>query len=269
MARLIFFACAAAAIAIGLAICSVGFAWTAGGLVTLFLCWLGYVVYVAHLDFLAAETAFFDQIDSWKSGGISRKEKQKERKSEVDWEARATITALLTPAARYRDFHTGEQDLRPAGNNSIMRNSDGPYAPLVLQDDGTWMRQNHTPIVTVQVIHEQAPTVNFNLPGAWMRELNEKDRGKGSLRKSDLKANAVLLCILYQSGPAAARREIAALRRNARQKEQALPTINAHSEHLSHQNQVIVWLALRLFQHQSVALLKPMTQAPATMEWRA
>ena len=269
MARLIFYACAASAIAIGLSIRFAGFAWTLGGLFTLSLCWLGYVVYVAHLDFLAAETAFFDQIDSWKSGGISRKEKQKERKAEVDWEARATVAALLTPAARYRDCFAGEPDLMPAGNNSTVSSADGPYPTLVVGDDGKWIRQNHTPVVNFQVIHEQAPIVNFNAPGTWLRELNEKDRGKSSLRKSDLKANAVLLCILYRSGPAAARREIAALRRKAHQKKQALPALNAHLEHLCQRNQVIVWLALRLFEHQSVPFLKPMTQAPATIEWRA
>lgn len=266
MARLMICVLACAAITIGLSIYFLGMAWTMTGLFTLLLCWFGYRVYSAHLDYLAAETTFFDQIDSWKTSGSSRKAKQDERKNEVDWQARATILAMLTPAARYRNCFdwSAKHMLAPQANH------DDAYPALIMNDDGQWVRQQQSPNINLQIVHEQSPVVDFSAPAVWMRELNEMDRNKSSLRKGDLKINAVLMCLLYHSGPSAVRREIETFRRKARNKKEAqMPSINPHLEHLCRCNQVVIWLALRLFEHQSIALLKPLTQAPHTIEWRA
>ncbi|MBX9951201.1 MAG: hypothetical protein K2Y39_18685 [Candidatus Obscuribacterales bacterium] len=266
MARLIICALVCSAIALGLSIHFLGLAWTLAGLFTILLCRFGYRVYATHLDYLAAETTFFDQIDSWKTSGGSRKAKQAERKNEIDWQARATILAMLTPAARYRDCFAGQANHLLAEETS----GEDAYPALIRGADGNWVRQRQSPHFNLQIIHENSPVVDFSAPAEWMRELNEKDRNKSSLRKGDLKINAVLMCMLYHSGPSAVRREIETFRRKARHKKDAqMPSINPHLEHLSRCNQLVIWLALRLFEHQSIALLKPLTKAPPSIEWRA
>ncbi len=214
-----------------------------------------YRLRAVHMSANAAEIALSTQALEWRSSTRSRLGKREERIQEFGLEVKATVAALLAPAARYNhslpSLFSGSMEAGASANGEL---ADDRYQPLLRQADGSFRRENPALINVLVVKEAAAAQFNFRDPASALTEKTEADRKKASTRKAYLRLNAMLYSMLYHAGPESVRAEIDKQRRQAARAKASEPDINVHLRTIANRHWLIVWIGLRLFGHPSNCL---------------